>query len=396
MTDAKSGLTRLRVVQPILTNYSLPVFLELAQHCEVDLFFSRARIGAGFGEVSLPAVPNVRYFPVATLMPFGERLGMFQRGLLGSVFRQRPDAIFLSANLRDLGFWCSAFCGWLLGIPVHAHGHGPFKKKRISVVYRIAMQSLLRLVRTYICYAPVVRQAFLDNGFSDSKLRVADNSLVNRFPVLPGEKAGGEPGVLFIGRLRRHSGLDLLLRVIARIRQEIGLPLLLHVVGDGEEATALRERAQDSPWVLFHGEVYDPEQIRRISLQCFAGCYPGNAGLSVVHMLSLSLPVITHDDLRSHGPEPSFLRHDVSAWLYDHHNPEQSLYQALRSLVCDPARVSRMQQNAFAEYQTLTNPTLAERLWAIIRESEKQPHGKLSENVLPPAELASRTRAGHP
>jgi hypothetical protein len=140
--------------------------------------------------------------------------------------------------------------------------------------------------------------------------------------------------------------------------------------------------------------VYDAEQIRKISLDCFAGCYPGNAGLSVVHMMSLSLPVITHDDLRAHGPEPSFIRDGVSGWLYDHADPEPALYHAVRSLASDPAKVARMRQNAFADYQSLAHPSLAERLWAIIGTSESPRLAAVSAEILPIAELSSRTRSG--
>ena len=399
MTGLQSEMKRVCVVQPILSNYSLPVFLELAQHCEVDLFFSFAAKESGFGEISLPAAPNVRYFRVTTLKPFGDRVGMIQRGLLSYIFRQRPEAIFLSANPRDLSFWCAALCGRLLGIPVYAHGHGPFKKKSINAVYRLMMQALLRIVTSYICYAPIVRQAFVDHGFAETKLAVAHNSLINPFPVRPEEKKGDEKGILFVGRLRKNNQLQMLIRVLTKIRESDGLPLFLHVIGTGEEAARLREQAGDCPWVLFYGEVYDFRKIREVSLDCFVGAYPGNAGLSVVHMLSLSLPVVTHNDLQAHGPEPSFIRDGVSGLLYDHADPEQSLYQALRSLACDPAKVARMRQDAFADYQSLANPSLAERLWAIIRDGESQRHASVSaEAPASAAELTSTVHigAGHP
>jgi glycosyltransferase involved in cell wall biosynthesis len=293
--------------------------------------------------------------------------------------------------MRNLSFWGAVLCGAFLGIPVHAHGHGPFKKKRLGVAYRAAMRTLLRLVTFYICYAPAVRQSFIDYGFDDKKLAIAHNSAVNPFPVRPEEKQGHEKGILFIGRLRPGSNLRLLLRVVAKIRENLSLPLSLHVIGAGEEAARLREEVRDCPWVVLHGEVYDPKKIRDVSLDCFLGCYPGDAGLSVVHMMSLSLPVVTHNDLHAHGPEPSFIRDGVSGLLYDHAEPEESLYQAIRSLVSDPARVAEMRRNAFADYQSLAHPSLAERLWAIIGGNENPRPAAVSE-VSPRVELSSHAR----
>jgi glycosyltransferase involved in cell wall biosynthesis len=395
MPGTRSGLKRVGIVQPMLSNYSLPVFLKLAHSCDVDLFFSPSPKHSGFGEVALPATPNVRYFQLQTLELCGGRLGMFQRGLLAYILRQRPDALLLSANLRDLSFWGSVLCGRFLGIPVYAHGHGPFKKRQISLAYRWATQTLLRQVTSYICYAPAVRQSFIHYRFDDRKLTVADNSVVNPFPVQPEEKKGNEKGILFVGRLRKGSNLQLLLRVVVRMREHDGLPLVLHVIGAGGEAARLREEVRDYPWVVLHGEVYDAKKIREVSLDCFLGCYPGNAGLSVVHMMSLSLPVVTHNDLHAHGPEASFIRDGVSGILYDHADAEQSLYQAIRSLAVDPPKVAQMRQNAFANYQSLAHPSLAERLWAIIGENKKPECARTSGEVRVPAQLSPRAQTGH-
>lgn len=359
-------MNRLGVIQPHLTNTSREMFLELSEHCPIDLVVSPPPTGMGFQLAPIAEGTRVRYFSGATFRPFGKQLGWIQWSVLRYISRERPDALFVNANPRYLTFWITLLWAKALGIPAHVHGHGFYRREQIGIPYKWMMKVLLKLVTTYICYAPIVRQAFLDNGFSESKLEVAHNSLINHFPVAPEEKTGNELGVLFIGRLRRESGLDLLVRVIERLRREDGLLLRLHVVGKGEEEDGLRDKARDCPWVVFHGGIYDPKQIREVSLQCFAGCYPGKAGLSVIHMMSLSLPVITHNCLRGHGPEPSFIREGASGLLYDFANPEKSLYLALRSLASDPAKVASMRTAAFDDYQSLAHPSLAERIWAII------------------------------
>lgn len=367
------SLKRVCIIQPILTDYSLPVFLELAGHCPVDLIFSCSGAGTGFAELATPGVPDVRYFLVPTLKPFGERVGMIQWGLGSYICRERPSAIFTFANPRYLSFWMTLLLGRLLGIPTYAHGHGLLKKRKIGLLYRVMMKAQLRLVTSYICYAPAVRQSFIDHRFSGQKLTVANNSLINRFPVRPQEKTRDKRGVLFIGRLRQGSNVGLLVRVMERIRREGGLSLTLHVIGTGEEANLLQKETRDSPWIVFHGGTYDQKRIREISLDCFLGCYPGNAGLSVVHMMSLSLPVVLHDDLHNHGPEASFIRNGVSGVLYDHKNPEESLYRAIRSLASSPVQLARMQRAAFEDYQHLVNPPLATRFWSILSGGQVDP-----------------------
>ena len=369
---------RLAVMQPHLSNASRAMFLELSEYCELDLVLSPEPEGQGFKVAPMPEGSRIRCFLGRTLKPLGPRLGWIQLSALTYMVRHRPQAVLLNANPRYLTFWVALVWARILGIPAFAHGHGFYRRGRISGPYKLMMQALLKLVTTYVCYAPIVRQAFLDNGFSAQKLAVAHNSLINQATVTPkekeekekNEKNGTEVGLLFIGRLRRESRLGMLIKVVERIRQEDDVPLVLHVVGEGEEEEALRAQASAFPWVIFHGGVYDPEHIRSISLDCFAGCYPGTAGLSVLHMMSLSLPVVTHNNLRAHGPEPSFIRDGDSGLLYEWTDAEPSLYRALRSLASDPAMVARMRANAFADYQALAHPGLAERFWSIFSQHE--------------------------
>jgi glycosyltransferase involved in cell wall biosynthesis len=369
---------RLAVMQPHLSNASREMFLELSQYCPLDLVLSPEPAGQGFQVADLPQGTRIRCFFGRTLRPLGPRVGWIQLSALTYMLRYRPQAVLLNANPRYLTFWLALVWARALGIPAFAHGHGFYRRGRIGRPYKLMMKALLRLVTTYVCYAPIVRQAFIDNGFSAQKLAVAHNSLINRATVTPEEKGEQEKkeknrtelGILFIGRLRRESRLGLLIGAVERIRQEDGVPLVLHVVGEGEEEAALRVGASALPWVIFHGGVYDAKAIREISLQCFAGCYPGTAGLSVLHMMSLSLPVVTHNNLRAHGPEPSFIRDGDSGLLYDWAEAEPSLYRALRSLACDPAMVARMRANAFADYQALAHPSLAERFWSIFSRNE--------------------------
>ncbi len=378
-------MKRLCIIQPLLSNYSRETFLELTQYCQVDLVFSSTPSETGFGDVPPPENSGVRYFVVPTLKPFGERLGMIQWGIGKYLRREKPDVIMISGNPRYLSFWTTLLWAKLLRIPAHVHGHGLYKKRRISTLYRLMTTVLLKLATSYICYAPLVRQSFLDRGFPDGKLAVAHNSQTNHFPVLPQEKTGREKGVLFIGRLREGNRLPLLVRALEKIRREDGLLLTLHVIGTGEQAELVRKEARERPWIVLHGELFDQQRIRDVSLDCFLGCYPGNAGLSVEHLMSLSLPVITHDDLPSHqGPEPSFIRNGVSGLLYDHNNPEESLYRAIRSLASDPLLLAKMRQSAFEDYQGLVNPPLSERFWSILDGRQSAPRGEAAAPSMEP------------
>ena len=364
---------RITIIEPAWTNYRFPVYRELAERCQVDWIFSPTKRETGFGRVSPSDSKTLQYIEATMWKPFGERFGHWQVGVIWYLLRERPDVVMLSADPRSLSFWMVLVVGRFLGIPIYPHGHGVYKKVRLAWHYRRMMNLLLRLSTGYIAYAPIVRDALVQHGFSVAKVRVAHNSIVNSCPVRPEEKTGAERGVLFLGRLRPRCGVETLLQVVKRLREEDGVGLDLHIIGGGEQESRLRSEYARELWVHWYGEVYDPAQIQLISRECFVGCYPGNAGLSVIHMMSLSLPVVAHNAMRLHqGPEPSFVRNGESGFLFEHDHPWEGIYRALRTLIMDPAETKRMQIAAALCYQSLTEPSLTARLWSVLSDSETQ------------------------
>jgi O-antigen/teichoic acid export membrane protein len=370
-TDSSRTPLRLAIIEPAWTNYRYEVYRELSEHCHVDWIYSPVADETGYGAITPSSTPSLRYLEMPMRRLLGEGLGFWQVGVTRYLCRERPDIVMFDSNPRSITFWTTLICGRILGIPVYAHGHGVYKKTRISRPYRWMTALLLRLCTGYIAYAPIVREAFAKRGFSVSKVHVADNSIVNSFPLRPEEKTGTERGILFLGRLRPGCGLEILIETMCRLRLEDHLNLELHVIGGGRDEMRFRSETGNKEWIHWYGEIYDHAQIREISRFCLAGCYPGNAGLSVVHMMSLSLPVVVHNVMALHqGPEPGFVVGGRDGFLYDHAQPRQGIYQALRTLVLDGALRRRMSIACAETYERVTTPSLAIRLWSVLRVSK--------------------------
>jgi glycosyltransferase involved in cell wall biosynthesis len=128
-----------------------------------------------------------------------------------------------------------------------------------------------------------------------------------------------------------------------------------------------RENKYD--WITFYGAIYDNEKISDISRKCILACYPGDAGLSVLHYMSLSLPVVVHGDLRKHmGPEVSYVENDINGIFFERYN-QKSLEENLKKILNDKDKLLEMQKNAFERYKLIVDPSLSERLLKIIEES---------------------------
>jgi glycosyltransferase involved in cell wall biosynthesis len=271
------------------------------------------------------------------------------------------------ANPRYLSFWAVLVAGRLLGIPVYSRGHGLFKKKGAGILYRIMYKTILALSQAYICYTPSVKGSLVALVKNDKKLAVDFNTLYNDFPILPDCKTGTENGIFYIGRVRQGCGVDVLIEVVNHLNHEIGFNIELHIIGAGSFAPVITREAKENPWLHYHGEIYDQKQISEISQNCRMGCVPGFMGLNVVHMMSLSLPVVTHAQLDQHmGPEPDYIQHEVNGWLIEEPNDVDSLVETLQELWRMPSgKFKILQENAYKTYEKLSNPPYHERLLQI-------------------------------
>ena len=361
-------MKRICIIYPRITKYILPVIEGLSEKCDLDFIYSAAAPEEGFGEHQLPQNEHIRWLPVKLLTPFGKKVGQFQSGLVSYLAHGRPDAVIIFANPRYISYWLVLIAGKIMHIPIYSRGHGLYKKVKVSMGYKILYSTMINLSEKYLCYTDSVRDTLLPLVKNPDKLAVDYNTQYNEFPVPPQEKTGQEKGILFIGRLRERCGIEELIAAVRGLRAGGTFDLDLHIIGDGVLGNWVRERSKDDAWIHYHGMVYEDRQIQEISRECRFGVFPGDAGLSVVHMMSLSLPPLTHNYMYTHmGPEPSYIRSGENGWFYDKLSTTQTLSSVIADLAkIPPAEMQLMQTHAFQTYQKLSDPPFHERLWLIL------------------------------
>ncbi len=352
---------RLLIVQPYLTAYRLPVFAELAAcYDEVILASSPALAEAGYGQPDIADTAIRSHVQLPEIRWFGGRIS-WQRGVLRLLLEQRPDKLLIAANPRILSFWLALLvCRWR-GISCYSYGQGFYDKPHPPLWLVLVYRLLVAGSKCYICYTQSGVDSLRRQGIRGA-LAVADNSLRLEAPTVPAEKSGTELGVLYLGRLREGCQLDLLIHALVVARGRTGLDLGLHVVGDGELAGTLKAGAEGLDWIRWHGEQYGQDAVREIADACRVGCHPGNAGLSVVHFMGLSLPPVIHDRLDLHmGPEPSYVIDGVNGRRFSQAGGESSLAEVLIELFAGDA-CTPLVAAAFSSYLRLNDPSLAQRL----------------------------------
>lgn len=357
-------MKKILYIQPLIPSYRNEVVDSLRINFDVTVMASKELSNKGGFELNNSHNLIIQDAPIISI--FGGKL-VYQKGILKKILEDRPDAILACGGPRDISYLILLVACRLLSIKVYSHSQGLYKKDRPGFFIKKIYRFLVVFSDYFICYAPICEKAMLDIGVNKEKLVTMKNSLKITKTVFPQEKEGNK-GVMFIGRLREETGLEDLIRAISILEDE-GQNINLHVVGGGEMYNYFFEKYNNKNNIFWYGSLHDHEKMAQISKKCDVGCYPGNAGLSVVHMFGLSLPVITHSRLREHmGPEPSYIESGKNGLFYD--RDKKGLVGTLRDYfnLSDHDKFN-LRKGAFDTYQNLNCPSLGERLSNFIKNT---------------------------
>ncbi|MFC3093300.1 glycosyltransferase family 1 protein [Alteromonas sediminis] len=344
----------LLIQQPYLTKYRLPVFEELAKDYKTYVL---ASMDKSYGVDDLTS--SLFTFIEAKEVSFFNKKFFWQEKLVSTFLQKKPDVLFLSANPRYISNWVLLLLSIAFGTKVVLHGQG-FYDKDVGFFRKSLANLYSFLCHQYLCYTDTCKISLKGTRLFKKSVTV-ENSIVNNYPVC---HKTINTGILYIGRLREGSNLKLLLEIMPELNRLHRAELF--VVGDGADSSSLIEQYKNCPFIHFEGEIYDGKTISEISEGCCLGCYPGNAGLSVLHFMSLSLPPVIHSSLREHmGPEPSYVNHEFDGFYFEK-GDKDSLFGVLHNALSNKKNLEQMQLNAFKKYKTITEPSLASRIKRVL------------------------------
>jgi len=356
------------VIQPILTSYRQPFFNELSEHFKTVNVYADLNVGEGFkSDIS------GNFNSIHTEVLGNRKTVYYQRGIIFDILKSRPSTIFITADFRALHFWLILIISKILNISIFSHGQGLYNKPNPSLLHKLMFKVTTALSDSYICYTDSVFNSLIAIGINKKYLSIMDNTIVNTYTVTPSEKlADIHKRILYIGRLREGSNLELLFEAMHILKLN-GKEVVLDIVGDGTEKKKYETIVNSLNLnVKFFGAVYDNKIIQEISKNSSIGIYPGDAGLSLVHYMSLSLVPIIHDDLTKHmGPEPSYIKHGINGLTFER-NDAKSLAKTIETLLGNESMIKKLSRSAFDTYMSLSKPTMAEKLIEIMKPYLKE------------------------
>lgn len=355
---------KLLIITPYITSYRIHFFAELSKCYELHIISTRPSSEDGFGITDVSQISFQSNNYVSTYNIFRKKI-IYQSGIFRIIKKISPDFIFVTISFRDLSFWILLLYCKLLRIRVFTHGMGPFYKRKSFIEY-LKYSFVIYFSEKIVGYNQLSVSSINHIGFRSEKICYINNVVYNTFNINYLNKNHKSRGILFLGRIRNGCKLDLLISTFIKLIDYYH-DLELHIVGDGVYKSDLCDRYGSVKNIFWYGAIHDQKRISDISKKCAVGCYPGNAGLSVIHYLSLSLPVIAHNNLAKHqGPEPFYLKDNFNSMLFDFFRPEESLYDKLFSFFDDVERISSLQKNAYLTYEELVHPSMAKNLSLII------------------------------
>lgn len=355
---------RLMVVQPVLASYRYPFFKEVSREIETE-FWVEKNVGKGFDE----NYDKLKVHDSKIVEFFGKKIH-YQKNIINGFFKFKPSVIFINANPRNITLWVLFALSAFKSVKIFIHGQGLYHKPKPSVFDRLIYRLLFKFCYRYIAYTNFSKDSLIWLGpDSRNMISVLPNTMLNRYPRNPlDDTVKLKKGILFIGRMRDGCNLDLLIDAVKALN-DTGEDCFLHIIGSGEGYDKYKKIAAQNDNVIFYGKIYDARRISEISDTCLVGCYPGRAGLSVVHFMSLGLVPLVYSDISYHmGPEPSYINRGVNGSFFDELTAS-SIETALRKILCEPD-LRNLRVEAYNTYLSLSTPSFSQKLIGILREGE--------------------------
>ena len=164
------------------------------------------------------------------------------------------------------------------------------------------------------------------------------------------------PVLVYIGRLIREKGTDMLLETWSRLTQEMSANLL--IIGDGPERAAMEQAvsARALHGVRFLGSLMQEEAGPWLYASDLM-LMPGYLGLAVNHAFAFGVPVVSlrqpeAGGIKFHSPEVEYVRSGETGLLCSGRSPE-ALAAGVREVLADRDRYSTNALTYAKEHLTL-------------------------------------------
>lgn len=364
---------RVAICQPLIPAYRVAVFEAIEKNCDTSLtVFAGGDLG-GLRNTAARVGFCRKFSRLRIFSLFGATF-KFQMAPLVALLSRSYDIVVISWDIRYILLPVAIVVAKIVGIPILLWGHGYSKRSgRLATCVRNTAGRLADGVITYDFHTSM--QLIDHYKFSAGRVFTAQNAIdqgaivnarqywtENSAELVTFQKRNKlHPGrtIIFVSRLEEDNRVDLLLQATKKLITCIN-ELSVVVIGEGAEEARLRAMTSNlelSSAVHFVGAVYDEIQLALWMMSAAVFCYPRNMGLSILHAFGYGLPVITGDNIQTHGPEVRALQEGENGLMFKDGDVDD-LVLKLKKILLDIELRERMSKNALevvSEKYTLQN-----------------------------------------
>ncbi len=253
--------------------------------------------------------------------------------------------------------------------------------------WAVAQRAMFDRYADIVVASEHMRREYTNNGVPAE--RVHANPLFATRPVVPArtpvppvprsvdrvgpvDPADRDLHVVFLGRMTKLKGGDLLVRAVADASSRLGRPVHLTMIGDGPQradwealARALGVQAHFTGWLT--GESRWP-MVERASLLAIPSVWPEPFGLVGLEAAALGVPAVATDT----GGIRDWLQHDINGVLVPAPASPSTFGERLASLLSDPARLAALGAGALDRAREMSVDAHVSRLEPIFRGARRQ------------------------
>lgn len=324
-------------VLPDYLSYRLNEYIELSKTVEIEFIVGKQGTGIRNCEPEFKRYFKVNDTKVKRLF----NKVFYQTGTIKSYLFSNYDYFFIQAHFRYIDFWLILILNLVLRKSLILHGQGLYRFKKTGFLRAFLFKIINASCKKYICYNEYCLNDLKDKGLATSKFVFLNNIIREDLSLTLSDSCCTKysSDILYIGRLRDRTGIDLFIEAFKN--HHFAIEKKLHIIGDGENLPVLKKKYSSCSNIIFHGAIIDDSRIREISKNCSFGIYPGDTGLSIVHYAALGLIPIFHNEFRSHmGPEFSLFEELFSKITFTRNDMEEALVK-IADIELDKERIQK-------------------------------------------------------
>jgi len=343
------------IIQPVIPEYRLPFFRTLILNARFDITIFAGK-SVSWGPVSCEESEEIADLRYEVCPLFGGKI-FWQKNISIPEHYGPGDVLVLSGAPRLLSNLLLMIQARLKKMKIIWWGQGwTVGLKTWQLIFR---QQMMKLVDVVILYTMKEVSEYVAAGFNNNRvfginntigtLEIAEQRLkwnMKRLQEFKLSQGFSRPfRLLFVSRLKKKTFLSL---AIAALEMLPKAQYELIVIGDGPELNSYQAEARSvgvEDRVSWLGAIYDEDLLAPYFLTASCFIYPGAIGLSLLHSFAYGLPVITHNNIRNHGPEFAALVDGVNGLTFEEGNSD-SLASKISELCGNAALLRSMRENA--------------------------------------------------